>query len=430
MTTLHLKKSKAQSPSRLSVLLAALALAFFTIPDRAYAVDGPPTVQTLGVTFKASFSARLTSSVDPNGLASVHFQYGTTTDYGLTTAPETVSGHSLRHLDADISGLAADTTYHFRVVASNADGTSVGEDGIFQTLTESGRAVVMTRPATRITSSSAALNGVLDPHGSHTSVSFEYGPTTNYGFTTPAPTEIGNTFRNIDANVSGLAADTTYHFRIVTNNAHGTAFSMDRAFTTLIPTGPPVIANSNFRATRIASFSARLNSTVDPHGLATSVHFEYGTTLDYGLTTAPQTETGRAYRDIAAHISGLAADTTYYFRPVASNADGTIFGGSNRHFTTLTPTGPPVVTIEPATNVTASSATLHGVVNPHGLTTNVVFHLYNSQRATVVQTLTGNDYRDIAADFGHLGEHGGRFRLVAVNSAGRTESEFILVATP
>ena len=64
----------------------------------------------------------------------------------------------------------------------------------------------------------------------------------------------------------------------------------------------------------------------------------------------------------------------------------------------------------------------------HGLTTNVLFHLNNSHRATVIQTLTGNEYRDIAADFGHLGEHGGMFRLVAVNSAGRTESEFILVA--
>jgi len=425
MTTLHLKKSKAQSPLRLGLLLAALVLAFFAIPDRAYAVDGPPTVQTLGVTFKASFSARLNSGVDPNGLASVHFQYGTTTDYGLTTAPETASGHSLRPLDADISGLAADTTYHFRVVASNADGTSVGVDRIFQTLTETGRPVVMTRPATRITSSSAALNGVLDPHGSHTSVSFEYGPTTNYGFTTSAPTEIGNTFRNIDANVSGLAADTTYHFRIVTSNAHGTTFSTDRAFTTLIPTGPPVIAFLP-SATRIASFSARLISRVDPHGLATTVHFEYGTTTDYGLTTAPQTLTGSAYRGVDADISGLAADTRYYFRVVASNAAGTVFSVLPGHFTTLTPTGPPVVTIEPATNVTASRATLHGVVDPHGLTTRFFFQKIFSQNATLIQTLTdGNEYRDIAADWDHLPPDGERFRLVAVNSAGRAESKYI-----
>ena len=429
MTTLHLKKSKAQSPLRLGLLLAALVLAFFAIPVRAYAVDAPPTVFTGSAMFKASFSATLNSFVDPNGLASVYFQYGTTTDYGLTTAPETASGHSRRQIDADISGLAANTTYHFRVVASNAGGTYVGEDRIFQTLTETGRPVVMTRRATRITSSSAALNGVLDPHGSHTSVSFEYGPTTNYGFTTPAPTEIGNTFRNIDANVSGLAADTTYHFRIVTSNAHGTAFSMDRAFTTLIPTGPPRTLYRNLRTTRITSFSARLHSSVDPHGLATTVHFEYGTTTDYGLTTAPETLTGSAYRDIDAHINGLPANTGYHFRIVASNAAGTIRSG-DRAFTTLTPTGPPVVLTKPATDVTASDVTLHGEVDPHGLTTTVFFHLNNSHRLTQIQTLTGNGYRDVAADYHHL--NGGKiynFRMIASNSAGKTESNFIEVRT-
>ena len=81
MTTLQLKKSKAQSPLRLGLLLAALALAFFTIPDRVYAEAAPPRVSTNPAKFVASFSAMLNSTVDPNGLAtSVHFQYGTTTD--------------------------------------------------------------------------------------------------------------------------------------------------------------------------------------------------------------------------------------------------------------------------------------------------------------------------------------------------------------
>jgi hypothetical protein len=155
------------------------------------------------------------------------------------------------------------------------------------------------------------------------------------------------------------------------------------------------------------------------------VHFECGTTTDYGLTTAPQTLTGSAYRDIDADISGLAADTRYYFRVVASNAAGTVFSVLPGHFTTLTPTGPPVVTIEPATNVTASSATLHGVVDPHGLETRFHFVKINSQNATLGQTVTGNEYRDIAANWDHLPPDGEKFRLVAVNSAGRTESKFI-----
>jgi hypothetical protein len=49
-------------------------------------------------------------------------------------------------------------------------------------------------------------------------------------------------------------------------------------------------------ATLIASFSATLNGSVDPHGLATTVHFEYGATTSYGLTTAIQTRPGTLIR--------------------------------------------------------------------------------------------------------------------------------------
>ncbi len=58
-------------------------------------------------------------------------------------------------------------------------------------------------------------------------------------------------------------------------------------FTLEIPPTPgPPIATTN-PASLIASFSARLNGSVNPHGLTTSVYFQYGTTSSYGLTTAP-----------------------------------------------------------------------------------------------------------------------------------------------
>ena len=182
MTTLHLKKSKAKSPLRLGLLLAALALAFFTIPDRAYAVTAPPRVSTNPATFVASFSARLNSTVDPNGLAtSVHFEYGTTTDYGLTTAPQTETGKAYRDIAANISGLAAHTGYHFRPVASNADGTIIGGDRAFTTLTSTGPPVVTIEPATNVTASGATLHGVVDPHGLTTRVVFRLENSNRYG---------------------------------------------------------------------------------------------------------------------------------------------------------------------------------------------------------------------------------------------------------
>src|SRR5207248_6428799 len=130
---------------------------------------------------------------------------------------------------------------------------------------------------------------------------------------------------------SGLEASTTFHFRIVATNGGGTTRGVDRTFTTLTATGPPVVITNP--ATFIASFSATLNGSVDPHGLSTAVHFEYGTTTSYGLNTPVQTKSGNIYQSVSADISGLAASTMFHFRIVATNSAGTTYG-SDKTFTT------------------------------------------------------------------------------------------------
>ena len=196
-------------------------------------MTGPPVVTTDPATFIASFSAALVGLLDPHGLTTTfHFQYGRTTSYGLTTAPQTQTGNTSRPVSANISALTANTTYHFRIVASNSAGTRLGSDRTFTTLTMTGAPVVITNPATNITASSAILHGLLDPHGLTTTVRFQYGTTTNYGHTAAMQTQTGNTYRNIAANISALAAHTTYHFRIVATNSVGTRMGSDMTFTT------------------------------------------------------------------------------------------------------------------------------------------------------------------------------------------------------
>src|SRR5262249_40357712 len=150
-----------------------------------------------------------------------------------------------------------------------------------------------TNPATLIASYSGTLNGMVDPHGLSTTVYFQYGATTSYGLTTSVQTKSGNTYQNLSVNISGLDANSTYHFRIVATNSAGTTYGSDRTFTTLSATGPPVVTTNPASVT--ASFSARLNGSVDPHGLSTSVYFQYGTTTSYGLSSSPQSKTGNTY---------------------------------------------------------------------------------------------------------------------------------------
>jgi hypothetical protein len=390
------------------------------LPFSIATATGPAVVITNPATNVASFSATLNGSLNPQGLTTtVYFQYGTTTSYGSTTAAQSQTGSTYRNISTSISGLNVSTTYHFRIVASNSAGTTFGSDRTFTSLTATGLPVVTTNPATLIASFSTTLNGSLDPHGLTTNVYFQYGTTTSYGSTTVMQNQTGNTFRNISANINALSAHTTYHFRIVATNSSGTTYGGDRTFTTLTATGLPVVITNP--ATLIASFSARLNGSVNPHGLTTTVYFQYGTTTSYGLTTAPQSKTGNTYQTVSANIGSLTASTTYHFRIVATNGAGTRYGG-DRTFTTLTATGPPVITTNPATNLTSSSAKLNGSLDPHGLTTSVYFQYGTTTsygHTTPTQSQTGNTYRNIAANISGLSPNTiYHFRIVATNSGG------------
>ena len=153
-----------------------------------------------------------------------------------------------------------------------------------------GPPVAITNPANLIGSSSAKLNGSVNPHGLTTSVYFQYGTTNSYGLTTAPQSRTGNTSLNVSTNISGLTASTTYHFRIVTTNSAGTRYGSDRTFTTLPPIGFPIVTTKP--ATNVATSAATLNGSLDPHGLTTSVYFQYGTTTNYGRTTPMQSHTG------------------------------------------------------------------------------------------------------------------------------------------
>ena len=157
---------------------------------------------------------------------------------------------------------------------------------------------------------------------------------TNSSFSTYVPgyqnLNVGNA---TNRSVTGLNPSTTYHYRVRAYNDHGSSGNSNTVnVTTLSPTGPPVAVTNP--SSYVASFSARLNGSVDPHGLTTTVYFQYGTTTSYGLTTAIQTKTGNTYQNVVATIGGLTASTTYHFRIVATNGAGTRYG-SDRTFTTL-----------------------------------------------------------------------------------------------
>ncbi len=94
-----------------------------------------------------------------------------------------------------------------------------------------------TQPPTDITSTSATLNGLVNPNDEDTDVVFEYGLDITYGSATdPVTLSATNRAVPVRAGISNLQMGVTYHFRVVASNGSGETRSPDWSFTTLGPT--------------------------------------------------------------------------------------------------------------------------------------------------------------------------------------------------
>ena len=126
------------------------------------------------------------------------------------------------------------TRYGYQVLASNAAGETEGELQTFTTLPAEAP-TVLTGGASATAQTSATVGATVDPNGAEVSAcTIEYGTMTAYGYSSPCSPSPGSGSNPITVNASltGLVADTTYHFRIVATNAGGTSDGADQTFTT------------------------------------------------------------------------------------------------------------------------------------------------------------------------------------------------------
>jgi hypothetical protein len=97
----------------------------------------PPTITGSAPSSISEGAAALNATVNPNGhaVSDCHFDYGTSAAYGASVPCASLppSGTSAVAVSAQLTGLSADTTYHFRIVATGVDSTSYGPDQTFAT---------------------------------------------------------------------------------------------------------------------------------------------------------------------------------------------------------------------------------------------------------------------------------------------------------
>jgi hypothetical protein len=183
-----------------------------------------PDVTTEPASNATPTGAELNGTVDPDnaGEARCQFDWGTSASFGKVAPcePEAVpDGASAVPVHAALSGLAPDTTYFYRLQASNANATNGGEALQDQQFTTPGPAI-REQSVTAVASTSATFDASIDPHKALTTYYFQYGTSSAYGAVVPAPPgeAIGSGEGDVEGaphHVQGLQAGTLYHYRVV-----------------------------------------------------------------------------------------------------------------------------------------------------------------------------------------------------------------------
>ncbi len=323
--------------AKLFVSLLAVFAAGAVSAAPAFA-SGKPFVETKPASEVHGTEATLNGVVNPNGAETkYYFEYGLASEkakYEHKTAEVSAgSGETnLKELQL-VKGLMGTTSYRFRVLATNGNGTSEGAEATFTTTVAPPE--VTTRTPTSVKETEATLRGFVNPNGAETKYYFEYG-TEKGKFTHKTAEESAGSTEEVAVSkvLTGLTASTTYYYRLVATNTGGTTDSTEASFAT---SAKPTVETK--AATGVVGTEATLNGIVNPKGAETKYYFQYGLAAEkrnYEHTTVEVSAgSGTTNVEESTIVFGLTPSTSYRFRIVAKNTNGTI-SGSEHTFTTTT----------------------------------------------------------------------------------------------
>jgi hypothetical protein len=384
---------------------------------------GAPTVQSesaVGVTpFDAGLEARITAN---NQFTEYHFEYADNEALtgAITLGAGTLPGGAAEERvpysapsappspaapPVDLGGaLTPATAYYYRVVASNASGTTKGPVQKFTTPAaekpglETGSVSVSGQSGVKFT-------GQVNPEFQEvTACEFQYVDEAAFnatGFAGPhaslpcvsLPGGIGSGGAGVSVKALGeaLQPNTAYYYRLVAVNATGeTASAPER-----LPT-----ANTG-QASAVSTTEATIAGAVNPGasgpGPETSYYFQYGTSTSYTsqipLAAVGVGQSASAVPETAA-LSGLQPDTIYYYRIVASSGNAVAYGEGKTFTTSATP---PVLGPLTAGGVTQTTATFTTTINAQDLATNYEL-LLGTTPGSLSFPAAGGSFRGSAAE--------------------------------
>ncbi len=167
------------------------------------------------------------------------------------------------------------------------------------------------------------------------------------------------------SSITGLTDSTTYFVRAYAINRTDTAYGNERTFTTLAGVALPILTTDP--VTDITQTTATCGGVITS-GKGTLVVTERGvcwSTSPNPTTANNKTIDGTGIGTFVSNMTGLSANTTYYVRAYATNSVGTGYGNAQT-FSTLAILTLPILTTDPLTNITQTTAISGGNITSDG----------------------------------------------------------------
>ena len=228
-------------------------------------------------------------------------------------------GQGLGVFTCELTGLSPETIYYARAFATNANGTTYGQQVVFTTKSAP---AVYTDEAIQITAHSAMVSGGYTSDGGEAITdcgicySFSPNPTTDTKVSLTVAESFGCTLEKLRPN-------TTYYVRAYVVNKNGTAYGNEITFTTT--TTLPVV--KTLSATKASATTISATGAVESDGGHTVI--ERG--ICYSTNATPTTSSSKVLCEVgigtySCTITALQAGTTYYVRAYAINSEGISYG--------------------------------------------------------------------------------------------------------
>jgi hypothetical protein len=319
--------------------VCGLTLVFGVASALAVAPEAPEALPATGVapaTGVGVATAMLNGVLNPNAsgeTGTYEFLYRASASEcagGEKTPTGLALGLERESVSAMLAGLQPHTAYTVCLLARNLAGeTALSPPRSF--VTPSPAETPETKSASGETTSTATLNGALNPGaaGEPGTYEFRYNVYNASGACeveagrsapVPAGAGLGNKGEAVSAGITGLLPGTRYAFCLLARNSAGeAAVGSSLTFKTLAEA--PRISSAS--SSNVLSDEAALNATIDGGGAPTSYRVEYGLTDAYGSTT-PEVSIGSPSGGIPVRVrlGELESGAEYHFRFVATNALG------------------------------------------------------------------------------------------------------------